>query len=382
MCASSRQCQTSGKILRPWSTLSSLCLTILGWHSHLTPPQEIKDGSAIRGLLPGRVPWESEQHPSAPNLLSVKFKRKLTQNFISCLFLKAVVACQDDDGMDLVVGRAVFKVRNTSSHINSNQRSEITLHLKFWVHAEFQGGMHPGKLNPTHSSLYVSYGGEEVPMQEYEILIQVHIVGIPSKHQLQTSTKRDVILLQFAMLVRETENRFMPMPKQWRKQLLNLESLKHLLVVKRRDATIFTGWRRRMGRCLLPLWRFFYFCCFLHYLTFCNCPSLPLAVLEFLLLSPLRAGFVEFSSFINFQIGYESNGDPLFVARGRVVKDSYDDNSSMSVGKMNPRYGLAYLPYGGKVQLIWCHKNSATLFQEVEVAEYEVLCLKPICDLC
>ena len=41
------------------------------------------------------------------------------------------MACQDDDGMDLVVGRAVFKVRNTSSHINSNQRSEITLHLKF-----------------------------------------------------------------------------------------------------------------------------------------------------------------------------------------------------------------------------------------------------------
>ena len=33
--------------------------------------------------------------------------------------------------------------------------------------------MHPGKLNPSHSSLYVSYGGEEVPMQEYEILIQV-----------------------------------------------------------------------------------------------------------------------------------------------------------------------------------------------------------------
>ena len=51
---------------RPRSTLSSLCLTILGWHSHLTPPQEIKDGLAIRGLLPGRVPWESEQHPSAP----------------------------------------------------------------------------------------------------------------------------------------------------------------------------------------------------------------------------------------------------------------------------------------------------------------------------
>jgi len=53
------------------------------------------------------------------------------------------------------------------------------------------------------------------------------------------------------------------------------------------------------------------------------------------------------------------------VARGRVVKEPYDN--SMSVGKMNPRYGLAYLPYGGK---------------EIEVHEYEVLCLKPICDLC
>jgi len=56
---------------------------------------------------------------------------------------KAVVACKDDDGRDLVVGRAVFK-----------------------------GGLHPGKLNPSHSSLYVSYGGEEVPIKEYEILIQ------------------------------------------------------------------------------------------------------------------------------------------------------------------------------------------------------------------
>ena len=40
--------------------------------------------------------------------------------------------------------------------------------------ALLQGGMHPGKLNPSHSSLYVSYGGEEVAIKEYEILIQVH----------------------------------------------------------------------------------------------------------------------------------------------------------------------------------------------------------------
>ena len=36
-----------------------------------------------------------------------------------------------------------------------------------------KGGMHPGKLNPSHSSLYVSYGGREVPLKEYEILVQV-----------------------------------------------------------------------------------------------------------------------------------------------------------------------------------------------------------------
>jgi len=144
---------------------------------------------------------------------------------------KAVVACQDDDGMDLLVGRAPFK-----------------------------GGMHPGKLNPSHSSLYVSYGGEEVPMQEYEILIQ--------------------------------------------------EGRDNLHWVEAKNGEV------------------------------------PPAALK---------------------IGYEANGDPLFVARGKVEKDSCDENFSMSVGKMNPRYGLAYLPYGGK---------------EIEVAEYEVLCLKPICDLC
>ena len=36
-----------------------------------------------------------------------------------------------------------------------------------------KGGIHPGKLNPSHSSLYVSYGGREVPLKEYEILVQV-----------------------------------------------------------------------------------------------------------------------------------------------------------------------------------------------------------------
>ena len=77
----------------------------------------------------------------------------------------------------------------------------------------------------------------------------------------------------------------------------------------------------------------------------------PLVLLKALLfvLLPFIAAFVEHSILIKFQIGYESNGDPLFVARGRVEKDSYDDNVSWSVGKMNPRYGLAYLPYGGKV---------------------------------
>ena len=77
--------------------------------------------------------------------------------------------------------------------------------------------------------------------------------------------------------------------------------------------------------------------------------EVPPAALKVLLLA-LSAFSLQIRWFFlsHFQIGYESNGDPLFVARGRVVKDGFD-NSSMSVGKMNPRYGLAYLPYGGEV---------------------------------
>merc|ERR1712210_255318 len=56
---------------------------------------------------------------------------------------KAVVGCQADDGTNIVVGRAAYK-----------------------------GGMHPGKLNPKHSSLYISYGGDEIACSEYEILVQ------------------------------------------------------------------------------------------------------------------------------------------------------------------------------------------------------------------
>jgi len=148
--------------------------------------------------------------------------------------------------------------------------------------------------------------------------------------------------------------------------------------------TIYTGWKQRMGRCLLLLWRFFNFLFFLHFQ-------------QLQLIFPLSY----------FQIGYESNGDPLFVARGRVVKEGFS-NSSMSVGKMNPRYGLAYLPYGGEVVIRhpWSWNKTAVdqtrgkehfnkfktiqivlqaleiIFQEVEVTEYEVLCMKPICDLC
>jgi len=140
--------------------------------------------------------------------------------------VKAVLGCKADDGTDLAVGRAAYK-----------------------------GGMHPGKLNPKHTSLYISYGGEEIPMKEYEILVQEGADNV-----------------------------------QW----------------------VATKGQLPPGQ------------------------------------TPLKTG-------------YEANGDPLYVARGKV-----NNNGSMAIGKLNPKYGLAYLPYGGK---------------EVSVGDCEVLCMKPICDL-
>ena len=36
-----------------------------------------------------------------------------------------------------------------------------------------QGSLVPGKINPSHSSLYISYGGQEVAKKHYEVLVQV-----------------------------------------------------------------------------------------------------------------------------------------------------------------------------------------------------------------
>ena len=82
----------------------------------------------------------------------------------------------------------------------------------------------------------------------------------------------------------------------------------------------------------------------------------------------------------------------------------------MAVGKMNPKHGMCYLPYGGKVVEIfqcqfkpiinqikpakdrtkntlllapnWKKLCNVILLQEIAVREYEMLCLKPICDMC
>ena len=37
-----------------------------------------------------------------------------------------------------------------------------------------QGSLVPGKINPSHSSLYISYGGQEVAKKHYEVLVQVN----------------------------------------------------------------------------------------------------------------------------------------------------------------------------------------------------------------
>ena len=39
---------------------------------------------------------------------------------------------------------------------------------------KMQGSLVPGKINPSHSSLYISYGGQEVAKKHYEVLVQVN----------------------------------------------------------------------------------------------------------------------------------------------------------------------------------------------------------------
>ena len=80
------------------------------------------------------------------------------------------MACKDDDGADLHVARAKHKVRNISSC-----RGEIHGIWLSKFFTMFQGGVCPGKLNPNHSGVCISYGGQEIVIQEYEILVQVHI---------------------------------------------------------------------------------------------------------------------------------------------------------------------------------------------------------------
>ena len=61
------------------------------------------------------------------------------------------------------------------------------------------------------------------------------------------------------------------------------------------------------------------------------------------------------------QTGYESNGDPLFVARAQVpssfptsylLPPTQVAGGHWALGKLNPKMGMAHLPYGGKVMLL------------------------------
>lgn len=38
--------------------------------------------------------------------------------------------------------------------------------------SHFSGSLTPGKVHPSHGSLYIPFGGAEVPIKEYEILIE------------------------------------------------------------------------------------------------------------------------------------------------------------------------------------------------------------------
>ena len=55
-----------------------------------------------------------------------------------------------------------------------------------------------------------------------------------------------------------------------------------------------------------------------------------------------------------FEAGHEANGDPLYVAKAVL-------NGADAVGKLNPRFAFAHIPYCGK---------------EYEAKNYAVLVLK------
>ena len=80
------------------------------------------------------------------------------------------MACKDGDGNNLYVARAKYKVRNISSSCEDIHGIWLS---KFFT--MFQGGVCPGKLNPNHSGVCISYGGQEIVIQEYEILVQVQL---------------------------------------------------------------------------------------------------------------------------------------------------------------------------------------------------------------
>ena len=79
------------------------------------------------------------------------------------------MACKDGDGNNLYVARAKYKVRNISS---SCEEIHGIWHSKFFT--MFQG-VCPGKLVAGCNGVYIGWGWQQHLMEEYEILVQVHI---------------------------------------------------------------------------------------------------------------------------------------------------------------------------------------------------------------
>merc|ERR1712226_497074 len=58
--------------------------------------------------------------------------------------------------------------RNAVAAHHGHQREEL-----FVGRAMHEGSLVPGKINPTHKALYISYGGQEIAKKHYEVLVQV-----------------------------------------------------------------------------------------------------------------------------------------------------------------------------------------------------------------
>jgi len=166
------------------------------------------------------------------------------------------------------------------------------------IRAPFQGGISIGKDNPTHTSGYISYGGKENPVSQYEVYTGGgHWVagqaGIVPPGAIAGGNEADGTPLYIIRAPFEGG-----------------------LVPGKYNPQYRTGYIPYGGK------------------------EQELRSFEFLVSDwqPLRGTNVPPDA---FQAGRESNGAPLYIIRAQYGND-------LQIGKLNPEYGTGYLAYAGR----------------------------------